>query len=122
MPNQTGTNMKTEKQKLGKFYGILTQGDGLVKLFIDYGKDFDGRYIRYSFDLDCYAFGQFLRAVLRLPEYDVSECFKELYRDHDNEFIGEYLMLSRNEWVELDENNEPIPVAVEMPMFKYYNQ
>ena len=92
----------------GKFYGILDREPGFVTMFIDYDKDLDGRLLRHAYTINIYAFEEYLRTVVVLPEYDIDDIMANLYKDYEAEEIGNYLLLSRHEWVALDDDNNII--------------
>jgi hypothetical protein len=104
------------------FYGNMTIEEGFVTVFIDRDRDFEGRLLRHSMTISMAALEEFLKVVCDLPAYEVDGSIARLLKDMHDDRIAEFILLSKHEWIALDEDNQPIPVAVEMPMFNYINQ
>ena len=121
--------MKT-KPLTSNFFGHLNSydGNGQIELYIDKDHDLDGRLLRQSLVVSTDALAEYVKHFTDIRPSEIDALIGCLINENKPmpeayaEVIGEYLLMLRHHWVPLDDDNQPIPIAVESPMFNYYNQ
>jgi hypothetical protein len=86
-----------------KCYGILIREPGKITMFID-----DPQLRRFSFVVDVPALDVFLETSAKLMPREVDEVMSDLSQDLYNDHVWLFISLSKHEWTELDESNEPL--------------